>query len=250
MQARNAVQAARPEASCYATLECVEAGGQECDSEGDMERASTGYPFADVVTSESELREILGQPTELSVRKQLAALDQHCRTFISLAPFLLIGTTGAGGACDVSPRGDAPGFVLVLDEHTLAIPERPGNRRADSLRNIVQTSSVGLLFMIPGVEETLRVNGRARIVRDGAILDRLLAHGKRPLLAIGVEVEECFLQCAKALKRSRLWQSDQWPERSALPTLSQMLLDQARLPGMTLHDLDCAIDESYKHRLY
>jgi PPOX class probable FMN-dependent enzyme len=204
----------------------------------------------DVVTSETALREMLGEPSELSLRKQLAALDGHCRTFIALAPFLLIGTAGTSGACDVSPRGDAPGFVLVLDEHTLVIPERPGNRRADTLRNIVQTSAVGLLFMIPGVEETLRVNGRAQLVRDAALLDRLQAQGKRPVLAIGVEVEECFLQCAKALKRSRLWQQEQWPDRAALPTMGQMLLDQARLPGVTLEQLDCTIEESYTHRLY
>ena len=209
-----------------------------------------GYAFGDIVASETALRDVIGMPGELSVRKQLSALDQHCRTFISLSPFVLIGTTSASGACDVAPRGDAPGFVLVLDEYTLVIPERPGNRRADSLSNIVQTSAIGLLFLIPGVEETLRVNGRAYVVRDTEILDRAMAHGKRPLLAIGVKVEECFMHCAKALKRSQLWQSERWPEHAALPTLGQMLLDQARLPGATLTDLDCAIEESYTQRLY
>jgi PPOX class probable FMN-dependent enzyme len=214
-----------------------------------IERASA-HRFADVVTSEAALRELLGQPSELAVRKQLGALDQHARTFISLSPYLLIATVGANGACDVSPRGDAPGFALVLDEHTLALPERPGNRRADTLRNIVQTGTVGLLFMIPGVEETLRVNGRAQVVRDAAILEQTMAHGKRPLLAIGIEVEECYLQCAKALKRSQLWQHERWPDRAALPTLGQMLLDQARLPGVSLEEINCTIEESYAHRLY
>ncbi len=215
-----------------------------------MTETQEGYPFTDVVTSVTTLRAILGEPSELSMRKQLTGLDQHCRAFIALSPFLLIATVDATGACDVSPRGDAPGFALVLDDHTLALPERSGNRRADTLLNIVQTSGIGLLFMIPGVEETLRVNGRAQIVRDAAILDRTVAHGKRPLVVIGVTVEECYLQCAKALKRSRLWQSEHWPDRAALPTLAQMLLDQARLPGLGIEDLTRSIEESYTQRLY
>ncbi len=150
----------------------------------------TRAPFRDIVTSEAALRELLGEPSDLVIRKQLAALDRHSRAFIALSPFVLVGTAGADGACDVSPRGDAPGFVLTLDEKTLVIPERPGNRRADTLRNILQTGAVGLLFVIPGVEETLRVNGRACLVRDAAILERLAARGKQPPIAIGVEVDE------------------------------------------------------------
>src|SRR5689334_4506295 len=181
------------------------------------------HRFTNPITSEAELRVLLGEPSELARRKQLAALDQHCRAFIALSPFLLIGTADATGAFDVSPRGDAPGFVLALDDRTLVIPDRPGNRRVDTLRNIVQTGAVGLLFMIPNVEETLRVNGRAWVVRDADLLERAAARGKRPLLAIGVEVRECFLQCAKALKRSQLWNPAGWPDRAALPSLAQML---------------------------
>ena len=207
-------------------------------------------PFTDLVTSEVALRELLGHPGELVIRKQLSALDGHCRAFIALSPFLAIGTTSATGTCDVSPRGDAPGFVAVLDERTLAIPERPGNRRFDTLRNILQTGAVGLLFLIPGIEETLRVNGRASLVRDAALLERLAARGKPPWLAIGVEVEECFLHCAKAFKRAQLWEAASWPERTALPSLAQMLLDQACPPDTTVDELAAQIEESYTTRLY
>ena len=210
----------------------------------------TRAPFRDIVTSEAALRELLGEPSDLVIRKQLAALDRHSRAFIALSPFVLVGTAGATGACDVSPRGDAPGFVLVLDEKTLVIPERPGNRRADTLRNILQTGAVGLLFVIPGVEETLRVNGRACLVRDAAILERLTVRGKQPPIAIGVEVDECFLHCAKAFKRSRLWDGESWPDRAALPSLAQMILDQVRPPGTTVEDLEAYIAESYAKRLY
>jgi PPOX class probable FMN-dependent enzyme len=152
--------------------------------------------------------------------------------------------------CDVSPRGDAPGFVLILDEKTLVIPERPGNRRVDTLRNILQTSTVGLLFMIPGIEETLRVNGRGCLVRDTALLQLTAAQGKEPLIAIGVEVKECFLHCAKALKRSKLWDPTSWLERTTLPSLAQMLSDQTRSSNQTVEDLEAYIEESYTKRLY
>src|SRR5689334_23365886 len=160
-------------------------------------------PFTDLVTSEEALRDLLGHPSELVIKKQLPALDRHCRNYIALSPFMLLGTANAAGDCDVSPRGDAPGFVAVLDDKYIAIPDRPGNRRIDSLRNIVQNGKVGLLFMIPGVEETLRINGRACLTREPALLERLTARGKVPTLAIGVEVEEAFLHCAKAFKRSQ-----------------------------------------------
>ncbi len=207
-------------------------------------------PFTDLVTSEVALRELLGHPSELVIRKQLSALDGHCRAFIALSPFLLLGTVGAAGGCDVSPRGDAPGFVLALDDRTLVIPERPGNRRFDTLRNILQTGAIGMLFIVPGVEETLRVNGRARIVRDADVLERTVARGKRPLLAIGVEVEECFFHCAKAFKRSGLWDSAGWPDRAALPSLGRILVDQVRPPDTTIDDLERYIEESYTKRLY
>jgi PPOX class probable FMN-dependent enzyme len=206
--------------------------------------------FAEVVETEEELRALLGQPSELVIRKQLPQLDEHCRAFIALSPYLLLGTADVAGNCDVSPRGDAPGFVLVLDERTIVIPDRPGNRRTDSLRNIVQNGAVGLLFMIPGVEETLRINGRACIIRDADILARMAARGKVPALGIGVEIDEAFLHCAKALKRSSLWDTASWPERTALPTLAQMINDQVPMPGVTVEQIEASLQESYTKRLY
>ncbi len=215
-----------------------------------MAEASVRHLFTDLITSEAQLRELLGEPGEVVVRKQLAALDQHCRAFIALSPFMLLGTANGRGECDVSPRGDAPGFVHLLDDRTLVIPDRPGNRRIDSLRNIVVHSAVGLLFMVPGVEETLRVNGQACIVRDADLLTQLEAHGQVPKLAIVVTVEEAFLQCAKALKRSQLWTAATWPERKALPTLAQMIHDQVPMPGTTVEELETAFEDGYRKRLY
>ncbi len=215
-----------------------------------MIEAPTRYQFTDCVTSEAELRTLLGEARELVIKKQLPALDRHCRAFIALSPFLLLGTANANGQCDVSPRGDAPGFVLALDDRTLVIPDRPGNRRIDSMRNIVTHGGVGLLFVIPGVEETLRINGRARIVRDAEILTRVAAQGKTPELAIAVDIEEAFLQCPKALKRSRLWDPATWPERAALPTLAQILHDQVPMPDVTVEALDAAFEQGYRERLY
>lgn len=160
------------------------------------------YPFSDVVTSEEALRRLVGEPWPLNVCKQLPALDAHCRAFLARCPFLLLGTADAAGTCDVSPRGDAPGFVTPLDDKTLLIPERPGNRRADTLRNILDNPHVGLLCLIPGVDETFRVNGRAALVRDAALLERAVVHGHRPVLAIAIEVEECFLHCGRSFKRA------------------------------------------------
>lgn len=207
-------------------------------------------PFNSRITSEAELRALMGEPSDLVIRKQLTALDAHCRAFIALSPFVLVGTVSADGLCDVSPRGDAPGFVLPLDDRHLALPERPGNRRIDTLRNIVQTSSIGLIFLIPGVEEMLRVNGRACVVRDEALLDRLSARGKQPKVAIGVEIEEAFLHCAKAIKRSELWSPATWPERERLPSLAQMIIDQVRPDHLTVADIEQDLAEAYVKGLY
>jgi PPOX class probable FMN-dependent enzyme len=210
---------------------------------------ATTPPFDHVVTSLEEVRAVSGEPSERSLRKQLSALDRHCRTFIGLSPFLLLATSGADGSCDVSPRGDAPGFALVLDDHTLVIPDRPGNRRRDSLGNIFENPRVSMIFLIPGVEETLRVGGDAAIVRDPDLLERLTARGRVPQFAIVVRVREAFLHCPKAFKRSRLWDTATWPERSALPTLAEMIKDHARLE-VTAEELQREYDRSYETQLY
>ena len=207
-------------------------------------------PFSHVITGERELREIVGSPAARAMLKERSTLDQHCRTFIARSPFLLMATAGADGRCDVSPRGDAPGFVLVLDDHRLVIPDRPGNKRLDGMRNLLTNPHVGLLFVLPGREETLRVNGRASITRDPQLLERCAAHGKTPLLAIGVEVEECFLHCAKAFRRSHLWAPEQWPAPDVLPSYACMLYDQIKPEGATVQDYERDIEESYTKRLY
>src|SRR4026208_1459670 len=209
--------------------------------------------FKDTVTSREELRAIFGAPMERARLRERASLDQPCRAFIARAPFVLLATSGAAGRCDVSPKGDAPGFVQVLDDHHLVIPDRPGNNRIDGFTNIVENPHVGMIFLIPGREDTLRVNGRACIVRDGEIRDRLAVQGKRPKVAIGVEVEECFLHCAKAFKRSGLWERERWPDVSAPPSMARMLGDQIE-PKPAGHacveDYERAQQEGLRRTLY
>jgi uncharacterized protein len=210
----------------------------------------SAMPFDHVVKSIEELRENVGEPSELARKKQISAIDAHCRAFIAQAPFVLVATASAAGQCDVSPKGDAPGFVQVLDDHRLFVPDRPGNRRFDGMRNILENPHVGLIFLIPGREETLRVNGRAYIVRDPVLLDRAVAMGKRPDAGIGVSVEEVFLHCAKAFKRSKLWQPALWPDPAAVPSMARMLLDQAKPEGMTVEDLEKRLQHGYTTQLY
>lgn len=204
--------------------------------------------FRNTVTSEAALRELVGTPSELVRRKQLARLDRNCQAFIRLSPFLLIATTNAFGDCDVSPRGDAPGFVQILDDMTLVIPERPGNRRVDTLSNILSIGRIGLLFLIPGEREALRVNGRACVMRDEAILARSTVYGKQPLLGIGVEVQEAFIHCAKAIDHSRLWERAKWPEQAAVASTGPAFLNQTCITDMATQQLDAYFTEDYKRR--
>jgi PPOX class probable FMN-dependent enzyme len=177
------------------------------------------------VTSERELRDLYGQPGARAVAKEQPVLTADCRDFIAHSPFLVMGTASADGRCDVSPKGDAPGFVQVLDDHHLVIPDRLGNNRLDGLRNIVENEHVGLIFLIPGREDTLRVNGRARIVRDEALLERLAVNGKRPVTALVVEVEQTFMHCARAFKRAGLWEPERWPDTSGVRSMQRMIWD-------------------------
>jgi len=206
--------------------------------------------FSDQIRSAPELTALLGQPSELALRKELNALDAHMRRFIAHSPFVIVSTHSADGRCDASPRGDAPGFVRVVDERTLLIPDRLGNKRVDSFRNILETGRIGLLFLVPGVGETLRVNGRAALIRDEAWLTTMTAQGKRPLVAVAVEVEECFLQCAKALIRSKLWDSQQRPDLQSLPSSAEMFCDHAKMPEFDVAKLQSVLEEAYRSRLY
>lgn len=174
----------------------------------------------------SELEGLYGATSERARHKVMQALDVHCRNFIALSPFLVLGSASADGRADVSPKGDAPGFVKVVDDKTLLIPDRPGNNRLDGMKNILENPHVGLIFMIPGVNETLRINGRASIVSGGSLLQSQTANGKIPTTGLMVEVDEAFLHCAKALARSGLWDPAAQIERSRLPSMGRMLADQ------------------------
>lgn len=181
------------------------------------------------ITSLDELRRIYGEPRERSRRKTLPALDRHCRRFIELSPFLALGTFGPDGRADVSPRGDAPGFVRITDDGALLIPDRPGNNRLDNLTNLLANPSVGLLFLIPGFDETLRVNGSAAIHDDAELLDLFAVNEHRPATVLRVGVSEAYFHCGKAMMRSRLWDSSFQVDRSLLPSLGEILRDQLSL---------------------
>lgn len=183
------------------------------------------------VRSIEALRALYHEPSERSLRKQLDRLDEHCRRFVSLSPFLVIASTDAEGRVDASPRGGDPGFVKVLDERTVLIPDSPGNNRLDSLQNLIDRPGVGLLFMIPGVDETLRINGRAALRTDASLIDLCANERRRPPLVIAVEVREAYLHCAKALMRSKLWDAGAKQDRGVLPSMGQMLKDQIGSPG-------------------
>ncbi|MBU9722775.1 MULTISPECIES: pyridoxamine 5'-phosphate oxidase family protein [Bacillaceae] len=206
--------------------------------------------FKNTIETEDELRALIGTPSELVQNKVITHLDHNCVDFISKSPFLVISTSDARGYGDVSPRGDQPGFVQVLNENQLVIPERPGNKRADTLRNILENPRVGLLFFIPGLGETLRVNGRATLVTDEDVLAQMAVKGKNPWLGISVEVEECFIHCAKAFKRSGLWDVDTWAEKTSLPSAAKIIFEHAKLPNTTEESIKTSLEESYARRLY
>ena len=199
---------------------------------------------------EAALRSSYEPPMGLAVLKQLDHLDAHCRHFISLSPFLTIGSMRQGHGLDVSPRGDAPGFVRVLDDRTLAIPDRPGNRRLDTLANIVADAEVGLLFFIPGIEETLRVNGTARVSRDPRLLEAAAVNGRDALAAILVSVREAYLHCGKALKRSRLWAEDYKVAKAGFPTLGRMVVEQTKTKEVTVAQAEALIADDYANGMY
>ena len=192
------------------------------------------------------LRQLYPPVLERARLKTLRRLDAHCRRFIELSPFVVLGTQGAGGA-DVSPRGDTPGFVHVLDDVTLAMPDWPGNNRLDSLENILENPRVGLLFVIPGVDETLRVNGRAEITTE--LTGRWVVNGKSPRTAVVVTVEEAYLHCGKAFLRSKLWGPEHRVERSALAPYGHMMKDQIDVKE-TAEEIQASVEQGYREKLY
>ncbi|RNF39454.1 pyridoxamine 5'-phosphate oxidase family protein [Planococcus salinus] len=206
--------------------------------------------FPNTVETVEELREITGKPSELVNNKVITYLDEHCRDFITKSPFLTISTADESGFCDVSPRGDTAGFVYVKNEKQLIIPERPGNKRMDSMRNILSNPNIGLLFLIPGLGETLRINGKASVIRDEELLEKMAVNGKRPLLGIGVDVEECFIHCAKAFRRSGLWNPETWTEKEELPKGAKILAAHAKLPNVDEEAVGKLLEKSYREKLY
>ena len=233
-----------------ASTAVTEMGGHVAKKLGDGLMALFGYPVAQENDAERAARAALsiqralaevnrknagaGKP-ELNARigietGPVVVDDAHCRNFLAHSPFAVIGSTRPGRGTDVSPRGDAPGFARVLDDRTIAIPDRPGNNRLDTMSNIVADADVGLLFFIPGIDETLRINGMARLSREPELLAAAAINGREPRLIILVTVREAFLHCGKALKRSRLWQDDYRVDKRSFPSLGRMIVEQTSRP--------------------
>ena len=200
------------------------------------------------VTSQSELRTVYREPMPRAAQKVLDHLDAHCRRFIEMSPFCVLSTTGTDGRADASPRGDPPGFVKVLDDRTLLIPDRPGNNQVDSLQNIINHPVVGLLFFVPGMNETLRVCGSAEITSDEELLAPLSVGGRAPLSGLKITVKDAFLHCGRALIRSRLWDPEVQIDRSSYPTYGQVLADQ--IAGTDAAAIDADEDEANRNQLY
>lgn len=205
------------------------------------------------VTSEAALRDLFPAPKERVILKQMASLDKYCRRFVEMSPFVCLATSNAEGRVDVSPRGDAPGFVRVVDAETLMIPDRRGNNRLDSLANIIANPEVGLLFMVPGIDETVRVNGHASLIADQALCDSFTVNRKAPKVVIRIEAQEVFFHCAKAFIRSKLWKAESKVERGILPGLGQIVAEQIsgnKLSEAEAREADAVIDDAYRTMLY
>ncbi|HEY1798272.1 MAG TPA: pyridoxamine 5'-phosphate oxidase family protein [Stellaceae bacterium] len=202
-----------------------------------------------IVEDIRELREIYGEPSERVIKKQLPRLEQHSRAFIAMSPFIVMATCDAEGRCDASPKGDAPGFVTVVDDDTLLIPDRLGNNRVDSIGNILQHPQVGLIFIVPGLRETLRVNGRAQITIDPTLLGQAAVNGKLPRSGILVTVDEVYFHCGKALIRSDLWNPEKHVGRKDFPSLGVVIADQI---GQKVEpkEAERMTEENYRTRLY
>jgi len=210
--------------------------------------AETGNDTA--ITTVDGLREVYRPPSKPAVAKQIDHLDHNCRAYIAHSPFVTVATADAQGRCDVSPKGGPPGFVTVLDDHRLGIPDLSGNNRLDSLQNLVANAGIGLLFLVPGFGETLRVNGTAAISTDPDVLDACAVGDIVPRVVILVTVEEAYLHCAKALRRSGLWEPDQWPDLAELPSAACMLRDHYDLPDMDLAAVEQRLENGYRTTLW
>jgi uncharacterized protein len=200
------------------------------------------------VASEDELRALLGEVKPAALAKERTRLHELDRAWLAASPFCLVATADAAGNCDVSPKGDPPGFTLVLDDTTIAVPERPGNRRADGYRNVLTNPHVGLIYLLPGRGDTLRINGRARMVRDADFFDAMTVKGHRPVLAMIVEIEQIFHHCSKALLRSALWRPDTWTPDAVAPRA--VIAQALERPDEALEDLERYYGAGYADGLY
>lgn len=209
----------------------------------------SAHSFEQVITSEDEIRAILGHPSQRAVDKVIDNIDEHCAALIAHSPFLVISSADSDGNMDMSPKGDPEGFVKVLDEKTLVIPDRLGNRRGDTFSNILQNPKVGLYFLAPGYRETLRVSGTAQIVRDTALLESMSVQGKIPTLALVISVEKAFFHCAKCVIRSGLWKPESWGSVDGIPTLGEILVSHSNIDEPA-EEIQKSIDEAYETRVY
>jgi uncharacterized protein len=205
--------------------------------------------FRDVVATEAELRAIVGQPHQRALDKEISAIDDVSRRFIALAPFVFVASSGEEGMLDISPKGDPAGFVEVLDEHTIAIPDRLGNRRLDTFRNVLRNSNVALIFIIPGITYTLRVSGNAIIVRDTELRARMAVNRKEPDHILVVGVTNVYSHCPKCMIRSGLWEPRSWPDTTTLPSFAETLIAHAKL-NESLEAVAAMLDAGNRDRLY
>lgn len=206
--------------------------------------------FSNVISTEDALRTVIPEPRGSGVwDKSLTFVDPHAAAFIAKSPFIMIATSNTAGHMDISPKGDPAGFVRVLDEHTIAIPDRPGNGRADTFRNLIESPRVSVYFLVPGRSETLRINGSARLVTDQWLLDEMSVKGKPAQLAIAVTVEESFFHCSKCVIRSSLWDADAWDDASELATLGAIMRDQLKLQ-VPAEVVDAGLEKDIATRLY
>lgn len=208
-----------------------------------------GDPFENAFTDQDELRELYGAPMQRALKKDVASLDEMCRRLIAASPMVFVASFSADGRCDVTPRGGPPGFVSVLDDRRLAIPDATGNRRLDTLTNIVATGRAGLIFLIPGRDTTLRVNGPACVTDDAELLARVNAVGKPPKTAIVVEAEEAYAHCPKAFVRSNLWDPATWPAAGDLPSPAEVSHAHMRDPNLTVEEVERQQRDALLHRL-
>lgn len=213
-----------------------------------MEPETEHLPIVESLSTEAEIEAAIGKPSQRVLAKVLDRLDDICRAFIARAPFVVVASCDSLGRIDVSPKGDAPGFVQVLNGRTLAIPERPGNRRADTFRNVLQNPRVGLIFLVPGKAETLRVSGTARIVRDAWLRERMAVADRIPELALVVTLEEAFVHCTKCMVRSRMWQPDTW-NADGLASIAEAMVVHGRL-DITLAEMRSIAENDERTRLY